>query len=229
MIIRVAPLVAPLIDTLASTLAASSAIDLRHRPSPAIIPSTIDPHRNSAPSPLPSSTLFDPGAVAPSIVHAHQSIVAVTTADIERIVTDMRMHDVRAEIDSLAASFVHLKLDYDVLVKLLGGRKPSESGYVNPQGLWGRTSVGTSLKDYSTDVPIAMAHADLLIGRIWGSIAGCPGVASTGVGPKPDQDGLAHGLPHDLDVGLRGPRQSRRKHERHGRDRPVVLNVVPGD
>jgi hypothetical protein len=142
------------------------------------------PHLISSP---PHLTFPTPSAlVAASIVDAHEGLLEWIKTEIETVVTDVRVAQVRDEITSLAIGFITLEINYDELVKLLGGREPTESGSVNKSGAWGSTlaSSADNTSSYITDVPEAMIHADAILPRLWIEVAGCDPVSTGGVGLK---------------------------------------------
>ena len=145
------------------------------------------PHLISSPLPPSLLTLPTPSAlVAASIVDAHEGLLEWIKTEIETVVTDVRVAQVRDEITSLAIGFITLDINYDELVKLLGGREPTESGSINKSGAWGSilASSADNTSSYITDVPEAMIHADAILQRLWIEIAGCDPVSTGGVGLK---------------------------------------------
>ena len=142
-------------------------------------------HLTSSHPPRPSSP-HSPALVASSLVDAHDGLFEWAKTEIEKVVHDVRVAGVRDEIAALAIGFISLDISYDAVVKLLGGRQPSESGPVNKAGAWGSTLASSSDKtsSYITDVPEAMDQADIILQRLWIEVAGCDATPSGGLGLK---------------------------------------------
>jgi hypothetical protein len=154
---------------------------------PSISSHLVPSHSHRISSFLPHLILPIPSAlVAASIVDAHDGLLEWIKTEIETVVTDVRVAQVRDEITSLAIGFITLDINYDELVKLLGGREPTESGSINKSGAWGSilASSADNTSSYITDVPEAMIHADAILQRLWIEIAGCDPVSTGGVGLK---------------------------------------------
>jgi hypothetical protein len=119
-------------------------------------------------------------------VDAHDGLCEWAKTEIEKVVHDVRVAGVRDEIAALAIGFISLDISYEAVVKLLGGRQPSESGPVNKAGAWGSTLASSSDKtsSYITDVPEAMDQADIILQRLWIEVAGCDATPSGGLGLK---------------------------------------------
>ena len=117
---------------------------------------------------------------------AHDGLFEWAKTEIEKVVSDVRVAGVRDEIAALAIGFISLDISYEAVVKLLGGRQPSESGPVNKAGAWGSTLASSSDKtsSYITDVPEAMDQADIILQRLWIEVAGCDATPSGGLGLK---------------------------------------------
>ena len=117
---------------------------------------------------------------------AHDGLFEWAKTEIEKVVSDVRVAGVRDEIAALAIGFISLDISYDAVVKLLGGRQPSESGPVNKAGAWGSTLASSSDKtsSYITDVPEAMDQADIILQRLWIEVAGCDATPTGGLGLK---------------------------------------------
>lgn len=100
---------------------------------------------------------------------SHDELHAWARGEIEDVVGDKRVASVREEIDELAGDCVSLKLQFERVVKQLGGRKPSKKGSVNVTGAWGQIDED----HYVVDVPEAMGHLDTILTGLWIVVAGC--------------------------------------------------------
>jgi hypothetical protein len=85
-------------------------------------------------------------------------------ARLEVVIDKRRVAGVADELELLLVSIFTLVFDYKLIVKLLGGRRPSDKGKSgHAAGEWGHTDQA----HYKVDVPLAMAGLGAILGEVW--------------------------------------------------------------
>ena len=96
-------------------------------------------------------------------------------AKIEAIIDARRVHSVADDVKLLATMLITGVVDYTTVVRLLGGRPPSdepgEDAY--SAGSWGDDGVDSGGTAWRVDVPKALGHAGELLAEIFGMGIGC--------------------------------------------------------
>lgn len=111
------------------------------------------------------------GFIATEISCARQAAYEWVKQEIEAIVDKRRVASVADDISNLALTFIHLVIDHELIVRLLGGRRPAAKGAASfGAGTWGSTSEGA----YKVDIPLAYQHAFKILGKLWGRGFGSP-------------------------------------------------------
>ena len=92
------------------------------------------------------------------------SIKEWARAKLEAIIDTRRVASVADELELLLVSVFTLVFDFKLIVKLLGGRRPSDKGKSgHAAGEWGHTDHA----HYKVDVPLAMAGLGTILGEVW--------------------------------------------------------------
>ena len=118
-----------------------------------------------------------PVGVSPPRDHRYRTDLRARSAalewvkeQLELVVDARRVASVSEDIETLAIGILTLHLDFGMVVRLLGGRKPSRkgtSGY--GAGTWGSHDEAS----YKVSVPLAMERLGHIITRLWGEGLGC--------------------------------------------------------
>ena len=128
-----------------------------------------------------------PAGLIPVSLELNRQAVLQWTADELRVIIDgdasaltdgtlvpaiARVASVSDEWSMLAKQLVYGVVDYDLLVRLTGGRKPVDGDDDWCAGSWGVSS-DDAAGTWKQCVPIAMAHAGRITGTLYGEGLGC--------------------------------------------------------
>ena len=112
------------------------------------------------------------GHIPTPIVNLGTGIVSFIEGELTEIVDRRRVATVADDLKAVAGQIVAGVLHYDTIVRLIGGRPPSNDGEdlsEHAAGCFGEPLGET----WQTDVPLAMGHLGTILGTIYGEGLGC--------------------------------------------------------